>query len=77
MLLSKNTDLKIIVLFFFLFPRPVEVVLRMMMMVVVLVEVRMEMIRRNVTSALLGDGTHRFAGHRVVVRAADVHLDRR
>ena len=66
-------NLKVVLLF--LLDLPVVRVDRVVMVVVVLV--RPEVVSGNVASALLRDGAHRFAGHGVVVGAADVHLDGR
>ena len=46
------------------------------MMMVMVVKVRPKVISGNVAAALLGHGAHGLAGHGVVVRAADIHLDR-
>ena len=66
-------NLKVVLLF--LLDLPVVRVDRVVMVVVVLV--RPEVVSGNVASALLRDRAHRFAGHGVVVGAADVHLDGR
>jgi hypothetical protein len=62
-----ESNLKLVVLFFLFVP-----MVRVDRMVMV---VMMERAGGDVAAAFTGNGTHGLAGHGVVVRAADVHLD--